>query len=70
MLEYPQRRLVFELKYAKTDAECEKRLLEAVEQIKTRRYGEVSPQKKCMKLALVFNGDPKTRKITHYAEVR
>jgi hypothetical protein len=70
VLEYPQRRLVFELKYAKTDAECEKRLLEAVEQIKTRRYGEVSPQKKCMKLALVFNGDPKTRKITHYAEVR
>ena len=70
VLEYEHRRLVFELKYGQTEAECDKKLLEAVEQIKTRRYGEVFPKKQCLKLALVFNGDPKTRKITHYAEVR
>ena len=64
ILEYEQRRLVFELKYAETEAESEKKLQEAVEQIKSRRYGDTLPAKPVLKLALVFNGDSKVRQFT------
>lgn len=66
ILEYEQRRLVFELKYAETEAESEKKLQEAVEQIKSRQYGDTLPAKPVLKLALVFNGDSKVRQFTHY----
>lgn len=69
ILEYSKRRLVLELKYAETEAECEKKLSEAVEQIKNRNYGETLPEKPVLKLALVFNGDSKVRQFTHYETV-
>ena len=37
VLDYPERRLVLELKYAETEKECEERLTEAVSQIKKIR---------------------------------
>ena len=70
VLEYDSRRLVLELKYAETDAECEKKLHEAIEQIKDRKYGSTLPEKPVMKLALVFNGDSSVRQFTHWAEVK
>ena len=70
VLEYGSRRLVLELKYAETDAECEKKLHEAIEQIKDRKYGSTLPEKPVMKLALVFNGDSSVRQFTHWAEVK
>ena len=60
---------MLELKYAETEAECEKKLSEAVEQIKNRNYGETLPEKPVLKLALVFNGDSKVRQFTHYETV-
>lgn len=69
VLEYEHRRIVFELKYAETEADCEKKLQEAIEQIKSRRYGDTLPAKSVLKLALVFNGNRKVRKFTHYSEV-
>lgn len=70
VLEYEHRRIVIELKYAETEADCEKKLQEAIEQIKRRRYGDTLPAKSVLKLALVFNGDSKVRKFTHYSEVK
>ena len=70
VLEYDSRRLVLELKYAETDAECEKKLHEAIEQIKDRKYGLTLPEKPVLKLALVFNGDSSVRQFTHWAEVK
>ena len=39
------RRIVFEFKYAKNEAEAKSKLSEAVEQIKTRDYGNILPKK-------------------------
>lgn len=63
ILEYSKRRLVLELKYAETEAECEKKLSEAVEQIKNRNYGETLPEKPVLKLALVFSSDSKSQAV-------
>ena len=70
VLEYDRRRVVLELKYAETDAECEKKLQEAIQQIKDRRYGDTLPAKPVLQLALVFNGDSRVRQFTHWAEVK
>ena len=69
VVEYDNRRLVFELKYAETESECEKKLQEAIKQIKDQRYGEVLPSKEILKIALVFNGDKAVRKFSHYEVV-
>ena len=64
------RRIVFEFKYAKNETEAKAKLSEAVEQIKTRDYGNILPKKnELLRIATVFNADPKVRAFTEYQEV-
>ena len=64
------RRIVFEFKYAKNDTEAKAKLLDAVEQIKTRDYGNIVPKKnELLRIAAVFNADPKVRAFTEYQKV-
>ncbi len=64
------RRIVFEFKYAKNETEAKTKLSEAVEQIKTRDYGNILPKKtELLRIAAVFNADPKVRAFTEYQEV-
>ena len=64
------RRIVFEFKYAKNETEAKSKLLDAVEQIKTRDYGNiVSKKTELLRIAAVFNADPKVRAFTEYQEV-
>ena len=70
ILEYDSRRLVLELKYAGSEADCGRKLSEAVGQRKARKYGDTLPRKPVLKLALVFNGDSSVRQFTHYEEVK
>ena len=64
------RRIVFEFKYAKNETEAKSKLLDAVEQIKTRDYGNIVPNKtELLRIAAVFNADPKVRAFTEYQEV-
>ena len=64
------RRIVFEFKYAKNETEAKSKLLDAVEQIKTRNYGNIVPNKtELLRIAAVFNADPKVRAFTEYQEV-
>ena len=59
------RRIVFEFKYAKNEIEAKSKLLDAVEQIKTRDYGNILPKKnELIRIAAVFNADPKVRAFT------
>ena len=69
-LEYDSRRLIFELKCAETENDCEKKLQEAIDQIKNKSYGDVLPNKEVLKLALVFNADQKVRQFTHFDVVK
>ena len=64
------RRIVFEFKYAKNETEAKSKLLDAVEQIKTRDYGNIVPKKtELLRIAAVFNAAPKVRAFTEYQEV-
>ena len=64
------RRIVFEFKYAQNETEAKAKLSEAVEQIKTRDYGNILPKKhELLRIAAVFNADPKVRAFTEYQEV-
>ena len=64
------RRIVFEFKYAQNESEAKTKLSEAVEQIKTRDYGNIVPKKtELLRIATVFNADPKVRAFTEYQEV-
>ena len=64
------RRIVFEFKYAKNETEAKAKLLDAVEQIKTRDYGNIVPKKtELLRIAAVFNAAPKVRAFTEYQEV-
>ena len=61
------RRIVFEFKYAKNETEAKSKLLDAVEQIKTRDYGNIVPKKtELLRIATVFNADPKVRAFTEF----
>ena len=51
------RRIVIEFKYAQNESEAKSKLSEAIEQIKTRDYGN-------LRIAAVFNADPKVRSFT------
>ena len=65
MIENNKRRIVIEVKYAKDETETRKKLNEAVEQIKTRDYGNIVPRKdELLRIAAVFNADPKIRAFT------
>ena len=64
------RRIVFEFKYAKNETEAKSKLHDAVEQIKTRGYGNIVPNKtELLRIAAVFNADPKVRAFTEYQSV-
>ena len=59
------RRIVIEFKYAQNEAEAKAKLSEAVAQIKTRDYGNIVPRKdELLRIAAVFNADPKVRAFT------
>ena len=67
MIETNKRRIVIEVKYAKDETETRKKLNEAVEQIKTRDYGNIVPRKdEVLRIAAVFNADPKVRAFTEF----
>ena len=70
IIETKNRRLVFELKYAQNETEAKTKLSEAVEQIKSRDYGNTEPKKeKLIRIAAVFNADPKVRKFSQFSKV-
>ena len=70
VIESDNRRIVFEFKYAENETEAKAKLLDAVEQIKTRDYGNILPKKnELLRIATVFNADPKVRAFTEYQEV-
>ena len=70
VIESDNRRIVFEFKYAKNETEAKSKLSEAVEQIKSRDYGNTEPNKnELLRIATVFNADPKVRAFTEYQEV-
>ena len=70
VIESDNRRIVFEFKYAKNKIEAKVKLSEAIEQIKTRDYGNIVPKKaELLRIAAVFNADPKVRAFTEYHEV-
>ena len=67
IIETKNRRLVFELKYAEDETVAKAMLSEAVEQIKSRDYGNTEPKKaELLRIAAVFNADPKVRAFTEY----
>ena len=70
IIETKNRRLVFELKYAQNETEAKTKLTDAVEQIKARDYGNTEPKKeKLIRIAAVFNADPKVRKFSQFSKV-
>ena len=70
VIESDNRRIVFEFKYAKNEIEAKVKLSEAIEQIKTRDYSNIVPKKaELLRIAAVFNADPKVRAFTEYHEV-
>ena len=67
MIETNKRRIVIEFKYAQNEAEAKTKLSEAVAQIKVRDYGNIVPRKdELLRIAAVFNADPKVRAFTEY----
>ena len=70
VIESDNRRIVFEFKYAKNEIEAKVKLSDAIEQIKTRDYVNIVPKKaELLRIAAVFNADPKVRAFTEYHEV-
>ena len=61
------RRIVFEFKYAQNETEAKAKLSEAVEQIKSRDYCNILPKKnELLRIAAVFNAEPKVRAFSQY----
>ena len=55
------------MKYAQNETEAKTKLTDAVEQIKSRDYGNTEPKKaELLRIAAVFNADPKVRAFTEY----
>ena len=70
IIETKNRRIVIELKYAQNETEAKTKLTDAVEQIKSRDYGNTEPKKeKLIRIATVFNADPKVRKFSQFSKV-
>ena len=70
VIETNKRRIVIEFKYAKDETEAKAKLSEAIEQIKTRDYGNIVPRKdELLRIAAVFNADPKVRSFTEHQAV-
>ena len=55
VIESDNRRIVFEFKYAENETEAKAKLLDAVEQIKTRDYGNIVPLLSIRKFKLTMN---------------
>ena len=71
MIETNKRRIVIEFKYAQNETEAKAKLSEAIEQIKSRDYGNIVPRKdELLRIATVFNADPKVRAFTQYKFVQ
>ena len=71
MIETNKRRIVIEFKYAQNETEAKAKLSEAIEQIKSRDYGNIVPRKnELLRIAAVFNADPKVRVFTQYKFVQ
>ena len=71
MIETNKRRIVIEFKYAEDETEAKAKLSETVEQIKTSDYGNIVPRKnELLRIAAVFNADPKVRAFTQYKFVQ
>lgn len=67
MVETNKRRIVFELKYAQNETQAKDKLNEAIAQIKERDYGNIVPKKEeLLRIAAVFNADPKVRQFSLY----
>ena len=70
MIETERRRIVFELKFANNEDEAKTKLNEAIAQIKERDYGNIVPIKdELLRIAAVFNADPKVRQFSLYQKV-
>ena len=70
IIETKNRRLVLELKYAEDETVAKTKLSEAVEQIKSRDYGNTEPKKnELLRIATVFNAEPKVRAFKDYQAV-
>ena len=70
IVETNKRRIVFEFKFAQNETQSKAKLTEAVEQIKSRDYGNIVPRKdELLRIAAVFNADPKVRAFTEYQQV-
>ncbi|MCI6344788.1 MAG: PD-(D/E)XK nuclease domain-containing protein, partial [Succinatimonas sp.] len=70
IIETKNRRIVIELKYAQNETEAKTKLTDAVEQIKSRDYGNTEPKKKeLLRIATVFNADPKVRESSQFSKV-
>ena len=70
IIETKNRRFVIELKYAQNETEAKTKLTDAVEQIKSRDYGNTEPKKaELLRIAAVFNADPKVRKFSQFSKV-
>ncbi|WP_202107718.1 AAA family ATPase [Succinivibrio dextrinosolvens] len=59
VVELADRRFVFEFKLAKTKDDENKLIEEAVSQIKDKRYGEIIPLKKLIRIAIVISANDK-----------
>ncbi len=59
VVELADRRFVFEFKLAKTKDDENNLMEDAVSQIKDRRYGDIIPQKKLTRIAVVINSEDK-----------
>ena len=67
IVETNKRRIVFEFKFAQNETQSNVKLTEAVEQIKSRDYGNIVPRKdELLKIAAVFNADPEVRAFSQY----
>ena len=58
-LEFENRRIVIEFKYADNENDAKEKLIQAQEQIKLRDYGNHAPSKECLVFALVYDGEKK-----------
>lgn len=62
------RKIAIGIKFAQDEKEIDPKLNEAIEQIKSRNYGDTMINMKLLRIALVFNG--KDRKIAYFKEVK
>lgn len=66
-LELKDKRIIFDFKYADNESDVKTKLNEAIDQIKTRDYGNILPQKELIRIAAVFNASPTVRAITAFS---